>query len=116
MNIIRSKLLRNKNNLRKQWKVVNELIGRDKRKSDIILKDSEGNIIQDGNIVAKMFNEFFCTVADKLRSEISRDKDSLITSNTPLVDNFHTQNICNSLFFFPTDKIEIKKIIRSFEN
>lgn len=75
-----SALIENKNNPRNQWNVVNELIGRNKTKLDVILKDNDGNIIQDRNIVAGMFNEFFCTVADKLRLDISRDRNTLISS------------------------------------
>lgn len=56
-------LKKQKNNPKNQWKVINEIMGRDNgKKVDFVLRDKDGNIIQNRFEVSEVFNDYFCTV------------------------------------------------------
>ena len=68
---------------KKQWLMINNLMGRSKtRNSKITLKDSNGNTTKDPAAVAEKFNDYFTTIADKLKSKITLHND---TTNKLLV-------------------------------
>lgn len=103
----------NKLNPRRQWKCVKELIG-DSRSPLIQLsvKDANGSVESDPEIVANIFNNFFSSVANDLRLNIDRDKTFIRNARTNL-DFAKDKYSKNSLFLYPTNCTEIQNIINT---
>ena len=57
-------------NSRKQWEMINSLLNRKKAKqTKIHLQDDDGNMLKDPEKVANEFNNYFTTIADKLKTK-----------------------------------------------
>ncbi len=100
-------------NSRKQWQMLNNLLNRKKKaKAPIKLKDSAGNLISDPTEVAENFNNYFATIAEKLKVNVNNNTDSDTDSDykTPLTDPVE-----NTIFLTPTFSLEIENIINKFK-
>ena len=96
-------LKQNKNNLSKQWKVINDIINKNKNR---VLSDKfiVGNkILRDKKVIANQFNSFYVNIGPDLAKTISvnnKDPTSFILSNS-----------CHSMFASPVVAEELKYII-----
>ena len=99
----------NKNNLNKSWKIINNIIGRQKQKSN---KDSKFNhnnkTISGDSEIAQHFNDFFINIGPTLASKIPQ------STTDPL--SIMSGNYMESFFFTPTTELEILDIIRNLKN
>ena len=96
---------------KKQWQMINNLMGRSKAKnSKITLKDSNGKSTKDPKAVAEKFNDYFSTIADKLKSKIPPHDDTTIDHKTTLMGG-----VAGSLFLSPTCPYELEKTIGSLK-
>ena len=97
----------NSTNMQKIWLGVRNLISLKSTKSSNPISISTGNAVtSDPDIVANSFNDFFSSIADKVRSEIPDT-------------NYHFSNFLkhrnrNSMFLSPTSPEEVLEIIGSF--
>ena len=96
---------RNSNNIKLTWEGIQQIINLKSKKSStpscISVND---NIVSDENDMANSFNEFFTSVADKLKEKIYKNKDN----------NFkkYLGNGCNKTFFIhPTTNQEVIDVI-----
>ena len=102
-NFYESQIIDNKNNLRKVWAIIKEVINKNKssRISDqfIINDKTETDPIR----IAQGFNNYFANIGQSLASKINSDNVSHW--------DFISSNINASLFLEPTNETEIKLII-----
>ena len=102
-------------NSRKQWQMLNSLLNRkSNKKAPIKLKDSAGNQISDPLEVAENFNNYFATIAEKLKGNIDENENVI---GQPLNDykQAMTDQVESSIFLKPTFSLEISNIINSFK-
>ena len=96
---------------KKQWQMINGLMNRSKAKrAKIKLKDHNGNLVNNPKSVAENFNEYFTTIADKLKAQIQTDQLSTQDYRDTLTDE-----ISGSIFLHPTHPLEIDKTISSLK-
>ena len=104
-----------KDDSRKQWQMINELLGR-KRKSVSINKlvDCNGNISSTPSSIANSFNEYFSKIASNLKSNTA---DSQGRNGD---ENYHQTYLKNSvsdtLFLSMVDASEVYEVIKNFKN
>jgi hypothetical protein len=101
-----NKFANNKNNGKKIWSTINDLLGRNKC-SKINMIELEDNEISDQKEIAKNFNEYFTSIAKKTQDKLD-----------PPIKNYNDLIPINehSMFIFPTTNREISNIIKNFEN
>ena len=93
--------------MRKIWTGIKDLISLKSKKTQNPISLSIGNTVSsDPETVANTFNDFFTSVADKVRSTIP-------PSNRHFSDFLKNSNP-NSIFLQPVSPEEVIKIIRSF--
>ena len=106
-NFYQRQIIDNKNNLRKVWAIIKEVINKNKnsRISDqfIINDKTETDPIR----IAQGFNNYFANIGQSLASKINSDNVSH--------RDFISSNINASLFLEPTNETEIKLIIRELK-
>ena len=104
-----------KDDSRKQWQMINELLGR-KRKSVRTNKliDSDGNISSTPVSIANSFNEYFSSIASNLKS------NRIDSQGRNGDENYHQTYLKNSvsdtLFLSMVDASEVYEVIKSFKN
>ena len=98
-------LLKNKNNLKKSWSIIKEVINHNK--SDISAASREfiinNNKITNPSIIANSFNNYYVNVGPALAENISQ------TDISPTTYIFYNNE--SSLFLNPTNEEEVKRII-----
>ena len=100
-----SNLLDNhKNNLKQTWKILNGLLGRDRKKSYPDCFDIEGTVTSDSTVIANGFNKFFINIGPQLSSRIP----SINVAPAHFLNNIPSPP--NSLYFTPTDHEEVLKL------
>ena len=100
-------------NSRKQWQLINSLINRKVKKSSVTkLHDNNGNIINTPRAVAEKFNEYFVSIAAKLKDDIS----SRNNFNPNDFNKFLTAPVHNSIFLSPIEGSEVSGIIHNLKN
>ena len=92
-------------NLKATWKMLNNIMGRNKQNhndSSVIINDNE---VTDYQLIAKKFNEYFSTIAEKLMGKIPHKNQNPLKylKNQPK----------SSLFLSATSPWEIKKILNA---
>ena len=98
-------------NSRKQWQMINTLLNRTKPKNQTInLRDSENNVLKDPRDVAATFNNYFTSIAERLKTQNTFDASDITHRN------FMTNPVSSSFFIYPTDSSEIIKIITALQN
>lgn len=92
-----------KNNSKKLWSGINEILNRGKQlnNGNIALQTNEG-IITNQDKVANAFNNFFAKIGPNLSSKITCNKN---------FNDYLVNNTTQSMFISPTDKDEILKLI-----
>lgn len=111
----------NHKNPKKQWKTIYELTGnKDKSDRKIFLYDYNNTLVQDQSRVANIFNDFFLTIADELRTNIELEMDEISRAanfSEPANNRFPQGSLSkNSIFFYPTTKSEIINIVNKLES
>lgn len=105
-----SQLNLHKNNMKKTWQTLNNILGRNKTdKPPSHFTDDDDNEIKDPVKIATKFNDFFTNIGPSLASKIPPPKFSLLdqikSSNAPL----------NSLFLSPCSSQEVLEITCSLK-
>jgi len=101
-----------KNNQKAQWKIINELSGRGKKKSPPINLKIGNTLVSNPKSVAEEFNNYFVNVPASLASSnnsVHPEQESEYNKT------FKHANIPNSLFFSPVTEDELNKLIQSLE-
>ena len=106
---------RHKDDSKKQWQMINELLNRKTKNSPINkLTDCDGNTTNTPATMANSFNNYFSNIASNLKSSVfesqGRDGD----------ENYHQTYLKNSvsdtLFLREVDAGEVYEVIRNFKN
>ena len=92
---------------KKQWKIINEVISNTKPKNKIQKLKLEDSTITDNKDIAETFNEYFCSIAGKLKNEIPASQH-----------RFHPtfKRVQNSIFLKPCTATEISDIVKNLNN
>ena len=99
-----------KDNSKKQWQMINSLLNRNKRKISVTkLLDSNGNLINNPDLITERFNEYFSNIASDLKEKINGE----MLGN---IDEFLTDPVTNSIYLKPVDAGEVSAIIRKLKN
>ena len=101
-------IINNRNDLRKTWNVIKEVIN--KSKSDRQIKQFKHNnsVVTDNREIASHFNDFFVNIGPTLASKIP--------GPLPNFRDYMPQINPHSLFLSPVNEIEVKNIVRSLKN
>ncbi len=100
-----------KDNSKKQWQMINNLLGRKSRfNAKIRLQDSDGNIKNTDNDVAEHFNSYFSNIASNIREKIS----ARTTFDPGGYKRYMNNPVSHSIYIRPTDSCEIAKYSPSF--
>ena len=94
------------NSPKRVFRELNRLTGRQKKNCNFIIAEDENKLNTDYCPVSHLFNEKFVSISKTLTASI-------------LTVPFTTEGLTNneqSLFFFPTDSLEICKIVRNLKN
>ena len=97
-----------KDNLAKTWKILNTITLRNNQKETIDEIICNNNIIKDPKQITDRFNHFFVNVGADLAKKISPVSGSF--------NQFLTASNSKSVFFKPTDELEIEQILHSLKN
>ena len=104
-----------KDDSKKQWQMLNELLGRKKNRNHINkLIDGDGNTNNTPISIANSFNRYFTSIASNIKSrnftEQGRNGD----------ENYHQtylkNSVCNTLFLNLVDASEVHETIKKFKN
>ena len=98
----------NKHDLRKSWKIMKEIIGKqsnfDKNNFEYII---EGSLTKDPELISEAFNNYFTEIGPKLASKIKKGINPM---------SYLSSNIENSMFLPHIDENEISTIIKNIKN
>ena len=98
-----------KNDSKKLWKIINSITGKCKNKQDCIYYLTvDGIKIYNKEDISNKFCNFF--------SNIGKNNSSSATTPNKVFWEFLNQKYEKSLYFYPTDRYEIEKIISSLKN
>ena len=99
-----------KDNSKKQWGLINELLNRGKKTSDIKKVVGEnGESVTDNIGIAEQFNSYFSNIASNLKSGIRGDASNNYGS-------FMDRSNANTIYLSPAGPDEIATIIRKLKN
>ena len=105
---------KHKDNSRKQWQLINNLMNRSKKKVGIKkLIDNNGNIINTPNAIAESFNDYFANVASNLKENINNR-----TEQGPVnaYQEYLKEPVPNSMYVREVEPGEVYSIIKNFKN
>ena len=107
----RNKCIEFKSNTKKLWALINTAIRKNNDKSCVIDCIQSGKLTHyKGNVIAEEFAKYFSTVGREFANRIP-------SSNTPIAKYIDKISPCGkSMFFSPTDHVEIMKLIESLPN
>ena len=103
-----SKLSEVKNNLSKTWKVMNEMCGKNCMRKQITQIKIKDEIIDDPQLIANQFNDYFANVGSNLAKNIP------LSSKLP--SDFLKGSFPNSMFLLPTNELEVSEVISNLKN
>ena len=102
--------------MKKTWKIINELRGKAKTpvKPSFIIN---GELIQDRRKIANEFNIFFTSIAEDMNKQLASD-DLLIlyTPNIPNFDSYMNSKTHGSIYLSDCTASKIEVIINDFKN
>ena len=107
----RNKCIEFKSNTKKLWALINTAIRKNNDKSCVIDCIQSGKLTHyKANVIAEEFAKYFSTVGREFANRIP-------SSNTPIAKYIDKISPCGkSMFFSPTDHVEIIKLIESLPN
>ena len=98
---------------KKQWKVINGLLNRERKASDHIrLKDRDGTIISSDKAVAERFNDYFSSIAANIKTQIAARH----TFDPGGFKQYLGRPCTNSMFLRPTSPREVQETISKLKN
>jgi hypothetical protein len=98
-----------KDNMRKSWMIIKEIINKNKKKSQKMPKISiNGHLSEDPQLIANSFNNFFTNIGNTLDKKILRNNTNPIS--------FIPKNYTVNLFLNPATETEVSKIIDNLKN
>ena len=101
---------RNKNDAKKLWQVLNKLTGKLINKKDISDEILVNGIkTNDQKVIANAFADYYSTVGKSLAEHIEK-KGNL---KDPMI--YMKNRVQQNCFLFPTDKVEIEKIVKKLK-
>ena len=90
------------------WKVIKQAMNLVNNNSDVTKINHENKKMEDPKEIANIFNDYFSLIGNNLAKTIP-------PTNTNFKDFLDNQNP-NSIFFLPTNKQEITKIVSDLKN
>ena len=98
----------NKNDLKKSWKIIKNMIGKEDNRYSLNHIDFliNGQYISDSKTIANSFNNYFINIGSSLASSIKSENDPLL----------YFQTNKKSIYIPEIDKSEIEPIISSINN
>ena len=102
-----------KDNSKKQWQMINNLLNRTTKKSSTIkLIGDNGTVINTPSAIAESFNGYFANIASNLKNTINHD-----TGQDPnAFTEFLHEPALNSMYLKPAEPGEVHQIIKNFKN
>jgi hypothetical protein len=97
------KIENNKHNLKLTWKILKDIINKRKNHKRSRKFNIDGTLVENENIIAEHFNNFFSNVGPDLAKKIPN------TNRSPL--EFMPERVVNSIFLNPVTNSEIYNII-----
>ena len=101
-------LLEHRNNLKKSWSIINNVLGRKETNSAASMFTVDGSLTSDPEDIVNGFNNFFASVGEALADKIPHSHD-----NDPLT--YIHDRVEASFFLSPTDPDEVASILRSLK-
>ena len=106
---------KHKDDSRKQWQMINELLNRNKKINNISgLIDPEGNTSNTPSSIANTFNSYFSNIAGDLKS--SRVNSEGRNGDENYHQTFLKNSASNFLFLNTVDADEVFNVIKNFKN
>ena len=103
-----NKILSLKDNAKKTWSVIKNIINKQKAKRYTESFMIDDNLINDGNVIVDKFNEFFANIGTNLANKIPRSSKN--------ASDFIDVDINNTIFLRSTDNNEIKTVIKMLKD
>jgi hypothetical protein len=97
----------NKNNLRKTWAIMKDIINKKKDSKKTVYFTHNNRKIVDNFEISSLFNDFFTNVGSSLAKKIPASNDTAIS--------YLKGNYPNTIFLKPTNTVEIIKIINDLK-
>ena len=98
-------LEKNKKNLKKVWMIINDLLGKKKKKTLPPYFMKEGITLTNDELIANELNRYFSNIASDLKSNVTNSKTKKVFTD-------YLNDQCNkSIFFHPTKENEIIDIV-----
>ena len=102
-----------KDNSRKQWQMINNILNRGSKNLDSIkLHDDDGNLISSHAQVANRFNSFFTNIASNLKADIN----TRLTFDPGGFEEFLRNSSPHSMHLNPVESSEVYDIVKKFKN
>ena len=106
---IQNELSNCQSDMRKSWKIIKSVINKNSQKSTKLPKISiNGNLVDDPQLIANSFNNFFANIGTALDKKIPN------STTSPL--HFIPKNYTLNLFLHPTTEQEINGIVKNLKN
>ena len=106
---------KHKNDSRKQWHMINNLLGRNKKKLDLNkLTNSDGATFSSPKAIAECFNDYFSNIAGNLK--LSSRPNQELSSNQDSYQKFLRDPVGRSIYLDKVSPSEVYKTIQSFKN
>ena len=104
-----------KDNSRKQWQMINDLLNRKTKGKGSINKliDTDGNIKTKSDEISECFNKYFCNIASNLKQSATCSDH---TSESNAYKEFLRYPVNNSMHLEEADAGEVYSIIKRFKN
>ena len=96
--------------LKNTWKVINQVLNKKSKTTNIPSLNIDGNVVLNGRDLAESVNGFFCNVGNNLSSIIPHKKN-------PLLENEYSVNEEESQFHFqPIGIRQVEKVLSKFKS
>ena len=105
-----------KGDLKKTWKVINELRGKTKNniKASFVI---DGKVVEDRRTISNGFNSFFASVAKKLNAKTHSSTLSSSSQHTDFMSYLNkNKKVQKSIFMDQTSPDELEEIVSGFQN
>ena len=104
------KIAKEKGNMKGTWKIINQLVNKRSKSTNISCLSVNGNQISDSSKIANSMNDYFCSIGNDLASEIP-DKQN------PLLNRDYSVNMNSAAFCFKEiNPQDVSKAIGEFKS
>ena len=104
-----------KNDSRKQWQMINNLLGRKNKTLDLNkLINSDGASVSSPKAIAECFNDYFSNIAGNLKQSSGHDQELSSIPNS--YQKFLKDPVSRSIYLDKVSPSEVYKTIQSFKN